>query len=1406
MHHMRIRHVFRVLYPGESNDSCSPDLKCKAGPDVAPPSDGNYSRLVLEHVLHGSKKKKASKSCFISTTASLGVAQRFSGQLFAPVALIYIGDTPDAAGKVQNLTNECLRKSLEENSDVAGGVNMERFQRVGIRAKRSQEVLLFATVPRECVRVLWPSTRGRPCRAWPFDAAAELGNGFEDLDKLLGEAGVRPPGAWAPPLRGREISIDGPNALRPIRAIGGANDGLSLVDIGGRRFLLKRAKPNVEDDEMLSAEAMRAQLRTCWVAHAMRAVAVAAASEDPGDDEGGDTSVAATTELQCCLYEYEAFFADFRDPENGGPFTWQDEKIAGSAQQVWSGSFLLFRWPEDGELLSPHDRSNKAAWGVVADCVLGVPAGATRALHSRSELAEELAGLSEAQQELVLHALRLDLALGCPALERKKEPDDEAALAERKQRFVRAEGFVRAETTLDLLKEAAEDVENCPRLLGDESLCAVLLKRPVRKLKRQIVAIASLLDLQSYRTEIHVKHRTTFSFCVARRLELLREVEVELHLPSSMRSESLPERSYSMASAFLRQDSQMLSLSSKGSQSSLASRSRSLPAEEQCYVSLSATIDSVLELTCNWCAILFTEPLRTWNNRTSGEGMLGQNCACSEFLSYQIASNKNLNGRFKTTVEVATYSSLVQAAENNGIVFLHTRVEVEFSRSQSVVTSVTLRVCLESDADQAESSIWTNSQWHELQLPVFVEQSRQSWSETAERSQTNHSDFLVQMQNSGLKFLFLLGSGDSDQSEGNDGGTEIRVLELGFFVILLKGPEEQLCRFSNLFCEALVDDKNPEVAFRACALACGLVSAKLFVPEDRKDRNVMSVRKGKCSSVDHTEKFLKTSTSRNNEVIADIVQRIRCPHMHRSHVFVEELFVHLDTFVIWSSDQQQGCQPEWSGNGVEVLNIFGSLGNSNVSELATELVQYCIFRPKIFPLVSKTKYVGCPNDAIFELEEGCSENDLMEQIDKDSVDQWQLIIIDARKQKSENLKNLFSFPSEFMNFAGEKNLRIILFHSQEQCEPASHSCIHFPEGLAPTEWSLEKRILPLFDSAGNRSTMNDQHDFQHILKEAVKKGFRCEHSFHRMFANCKERTKGQTTSIAILNYLLDGGVIQTPKSQVSVEVVKDRSWCDSNEIWRRFQSVRRDELGSVLDDDEGSNLLRTVIDMLAKCDVPGSSSSASIKFQILRPFALVAKNQAGLLLEWCNSLNSLAGSTGVVDLMLSKLFDLIGLELQQALLFFATLPEGLSLEGGLFDLDADVCLQHAGIGASLALSSGTFWSDCWLLSLTHHTSESGMFHRLVGSFPRHQHPETPLFQWLRESGIISIPSSEGRSARACLQTLVKRGLIVSDGNTYLIPSSIRSLCKFLCSQPKFLCSQPSFCVPSPTPRRLKREI
>ena len=118
-----LRHVFRVLYPGEGDSeagpSCSPELVCKAGRagggGVEPPADGGYAQLALDHVLRGSQGGAAGR--FISTTASLGVAQRFSGQLFAPVALIFLGDMPDEAGgapgRIQNLTLDSHRRSVD---------------------------------------------------------------------------------------------------------------------------------------------------------------------------------------------------------------------------------------------------------------------------------------------------------------------------------------------------------------------------------------------------------------------------------------------------------------------------------------------------------------------------------------------------------------------------------------------------------------------------------------------------------------------------------------------------------------------------------------------------------------------------------------------------------------------------------------------------------------------------------------------------------------------------------------------------------------------------------------------------------------------------------------------------------------------------------------------------------------------------------------------------------------------------------------------------------------------------------------------------------------------------------------------------------------------------------------------
>ena len=204
-------------------------------------------------------------------------------------------------------------------------VDMPRFRRLQFRAKRSQEVLVFGTIPSESVSIPTPSIIGGACCLWPFDpsdavsdCASRMGISLDDTVTILGSVRPHkdlPSGAHAVP-----------DAMEQIRPLCGANDGLSLVKVKGREYLLKRAKPNVEDDEMLSAAAMKMQLQACWTANAIHAVVTGQASD-----------------LACWLYEYEAYFMDFKDPLYER-FTWPDSE--GSVCQVWQGSFLLFLWPE----------------------------------------------------------------------------------------------------------------------------------------------------------------------------------------------------------------------------------------------------------------------------------------------------------------------------------------------------------------------------------------------------------------------------------------------------------------------------------------------------------------------------------------------------------------------------------------------------------------------------------------------------------------------------------------------------------------------------------------------------------------------------------------------------------------------------------------------------------------------------------------------------------------------------------------------------------------------------------------------------------------------------------------------------------------------------------------------------
>ena len=1244
---------------------------------------------------------------------------------------------------------------------------MARFHKVGVRARRSEEVLVFGRIPRERVRILRPSTRGRPCRAWPLDAADTGASGYA-FEARAREAGVRlQPGAWAPRLRGREI---GPDALRPVQAVGGANDGLSLVDVDGRQFLLKRARPNVEDDEMLTAGAMRAQLRACWAAHAIRRAFAAAAAaiadaDEEGSGAGGGGGAPATpptgVDPGCCLYEYEAFFEDFRDPDREA-FTWPDE----GAGQVWPGSFLLFRWPGPGD---PPPRAAAGplagALGVLADCVLGVPHSAER--RALDKLGDGALGeLTEAQRELVLDVMTLDRALGCPSVERAQRDD----------------GFVRGEGALELLRAALESAGGgvVDGVLRAHGLQDALLRGLSQGLAKRACAVAALLDLQPFRAEVHTKHATTYEKCIGARLELLREAGRRM-LSGTGRSESQPDpsshtqRSESAGSFSSRANCRGFSLGGLSREFSLDVMT------ENPLASLLRGIECALDQACNRCAILFTEPLSTSDARVGGACLLGRNCAGSHLLKHQIVSSPSLMGRLEARVEVATHYSLVGAALNHSIVFLQTRVELIEASSEPADKSIGLKVCLESELYDERGEFY-NAQWYQL--------IRRTTDDTKIASDgTNSSDghLLEQLRKSDLKLLFLLDFNDADGSEDigdhPQGAIETEVEELDYYVVLLQGAEEPICKFCVQFCEALIDDKSPHEAFSICLPACGPVTTRIFIPADRKEIS-FQMRKGLKVELNPSSQAmtldLKICNAKYNAIIREIVQRIQKAHFHSKHLFFEDLLMHLDAFVHWHADRE-GHQV--SGYGVEILNIFGPSGDSSTSELALELAQYCFFRPWIFHVVSQKRTIESPRDLIFQLDAGTTENDLISQVQFDNEEDNlnQIIIIDARKMKSGQLQKVFSFPSEFLNFAGEHGLQVILFHSPERCGPKTWSCIHYPRGPL-AHWS--RHIAPAFAETGVVLPKFQSKDFQPVFKHArVQFEFHSQHSFHRLTT-----LRGSTDregSKQLLNYLLGLGLVDPKTNEETVSVVKDGRWCDAADLlkWciaeKCIESARES-------DDQSAKLLQQVIDILMNC-AEESVSSSSILFQVLRPIAhLPLHHVQGLLHYLQTNLEGRAG-TAMTELLVRKLFDLLGMDLQQALVFFSMLPEGVRLDGADGLLSMDILNREGnldrqsvlGTAAESAPEHRSFWKDCWLSALSFETSDSGTFHRLGGRFPGQESRETCLFQWLLEKGLISEPPTDKKGIKSLFQTLVKKGFIVSDGSTFLVPSKLRVFCETL---------------------------
>ena len=1351
-----------MLYPSEDDKSCKPALLCKLcrlGKDAEPPGDKNYAALALDHVLHGSRSGSAGR--WISTTASLGVAQRFSGQLFAPVALIYIGDMPDADAnsKVRNLTNEnCLRSLQEEaqrpsSSHGAPGVSqpvvvdMVRFQRLQTRAKRSQEVLVFGTIPAESVRILTPSIVGGTCCVWPYDpdCARRLGNGFTDIAVLLGSHG--------PPQRlpsGREAV---PQAMELLRPLCGSNDGLSIVRIAGKDYLLKRAKPNVEDDAMLSAAEMRVQLQACWAANNIHGLVTGR-----GDDFG------------CSLYEYESFFADFKDPEYES-FTWPD--AAGSVNQVWQGSFILFSWPEDSMTAEMPFQSEESESGAVeeakcllADCLLGVSPHAALEARRRAVAADtdSEVKLTFRQRDLVEHVLKLDFCFGCLAIERTKRSD---AFSQTESLLQFLTSRMEPNESNEVSQSFSDPEEQVQRLVI--GLSEVLSSRHVTGLAVQIVKVASLLDLQPLKTEIHTKLKTSFEACMRCRLDLLRDLEGHIQQRSPCRCGS------SVRSLSLNVDSRSLSGSSKHGGST---RDLSESLSPDSCLSFRVAVREVLEQECNRCAVLFAEPLCSSNGQSKStkisKSSVGQNCVCSQYLSNQIHQDQSLKSKFLTSLEVGTSVSFIEAARNHSILILNTYIEVESGLSVSTGSPGSeVRFCLEMESISSLVE-WNNHEWHTFYLDDGSAVDRGS-----EEQQGRANEVFYGIQSSGLKVLLLIdSSSEAEENSLHKGSDSLHTKgsvrkrtqticasnNLNFFLIVVRASAAQLSGFVVNFLKGLSEGKEVGKVFASVTETTSFQSAQLWTPQAEM---VPFIRQGnRENSSTSTPAYSLAETSLKsmyagavfNEILAETVRRIENPHISPFHLFFEEISVHLHVFTLWSK--------RYEDHAVEVLNIFGRKGDSILSQLASELAQYLFFRPKLGSML-KLSGVKNPSDLILQLTEDCSERELLAILetehDTSEPAHHQLMLIDAQRLKSPTLQKLFSFPSEVLNAAKEQNIRLVIFHSEERSLPESQSCIR------PIV-KLEDNIIDL--QMSTRESPYDRGELQSILFKIAHEDkcpwLREELSDPILDHYFAKRTSGLMAAEearSLMEYVLD---IEGTSRRMPSVVSGGAFHLECGGVIERFLHQRREAISDDKPDEAIQSLLQSVLQNLNKHGNFKKSMNASTVSQILRIVSLLDNAEATQLVSLISSSTDLS-----IEMLLGFVFSIISPELQQALIFFATLPEGISLDDQILepicklDQESTTCTDM----------NRSFWMECWLSALILETSATGEFYRLGGRFPHTDRPELSLFQWLHNAGFQAYHSGSQRSATFLLMELVKRGFATTDGNTFAVVSVFRVFCE-----------------------------
>ena len=1085
-------HVFRVLYPGEdenvsdSGEAPIPNRpflmckmrsgrdpeKCEVLDDLRKGSDeAELIRRAFEHVRDGSKGSPP--GLWISTTMSLAVAQAFSGVFFQKTAVISLEGMEE--GHRVDLTSKVHLNALKHFlKNESGKGDLERidsdFETIKKFTNRSKEVLIFDQIHPRLVRVLTPALKGQ-CRVWPFDFKDEFGAELSDLLARQYRLEKAADAHMFP--RAEAVS---PETLRIIGKLGGPNDGLALVRFEGMegKYILKRAKPNVEDDRMLTSQEMRVQLRAAWVANAIKQVTSC-------DGESG----AGKSLLACRLYEYEAYFMDFKGPDE----LFQDPT---DAHQVWSGSFMLFRLCEDENEICTSKPN------IYVDALLGVPPRFSLRIEIHiSNLNPTLCAAELCDRVVLLLKVTLLEQAGMQVISWSKGEGEKSSGGI--DAYIDLDGYI---AVYDKEKISAR-VEVVKSVLGQFDKDGVIFKDIVfsasgtstrdTKLHKLLMHFMDL-DRALGGLGIDKSKRKDFShFRLAESALLLLQAAFLLH------EDTRPtDLSMTNLEAIFKKQSTLLQLMSLLDVSILGLLTNAEPyyqksaqerfkffrnlkvslEGEQSTSSITDAIEKASRVFINRVSILFAEPLQikqiqdtppelevieTLNKELASVGLVS---SCSEALKRQFTCLPKFRVKHENVeVSVATVNSVLQAAQDHEIVILNSIFHLSCSPK---ITSV--RFCLEVEfCSENEEQTWYNADWFAIRLnrsPGNLEWGRDpSESSPNERSgncdarEDRIEDLAERLSDSNLKVLFLLNCKQHSTRNHSVWQTvqneKIYHKNLSFFIVLLEGHEKALRSFVLDFYNCLGQGEKYPVSFEICKKKHSNISCFLINPSVSHFDTLLNpiIQEQEPSEESNDESGLREESIRCGMRFNDILKRIFWV-IHSGANLQDTRTGCFDSsglylFDEWALQMETTQRYPERGGFVDVLNIAGS-GGCGRSFLLSELAKYCCcaYRPWLGVVAKRFGTAGSSHgkdDGVFLFGEGLSEYDAIEivrNIDttfENSRHSPRWLLINALKMSEKDLQILLC-PSGCIDFVAGSGLHLVIFSRKER--KSSLSLLH----------------------------------------------------------------------------------------------------------------------------------------------------------------------------------------------------------------------------------------------------------------------------------------------------------------------------------------------------------------------------